>query len=41
MELDQEYFKTAVQRIEQEQHNIGLEVDGEYFTLKEMLAYSD
>lgn len=41
MELDPEYYNTAVKRLEQEKENIGTEVDGEYFTLEEMLAYSD
>jgi site-specific DNA-methyltransferase (adenine-specific) len=41
IEKDEEIFNIAKERIKKEKQNIGKEIDGVYYTLEEILAYTE
>lgn len=41
MEKDENYFTMSCERIAKEHNNLGIEIDGEYYTAEQMLAYTD
>ncbi|MGL6198900.1 MAG: DNA-methyltransferase [Lachnospiraceae bacterium] len=41
IELEEKYFTIASERIDREKDNLGTEVNGVYYTVEQMLAYSD
>ena len=41
IEIDKDYYDVACKRIDAEKGNIGIEIDGKYYTQDEMMAYTE